>query len=111
MYEIFLGKDSLYYFRLKAGNGEIILKSEAYNTKQSCKDGIASVKRHAPYDSNYDRRNSTNGQYYFNLKANNNQIIGTSEVYSSAQARNTGIEACKRIAPTAPIKDLTQTQS
>ena len=35
-------------FRLKASNGEIIATSEAYNSKQSCQNGIASVKANAP---------------------------------------------------------------
>lgn len=47
-----------YYYRLKAGNGEIILSGEGYTTKQSCLDGIASVKVNAPFDSRYDRKDS-----------------------------------------------------
>ena len=36
-----------YTFHLKAGNGETILTSEVYNSKQSCKNGIDSVVRNA----------------------------------------------------------------
>lgn len=36
------------YFVLKAPNGEIILTSEMYETKQGCEKGIASVKANAP---------------------------------------------------------------
>lgn len=94
-----------YYFRLKAGNGEIILASEGYTTKQNCQNGIASVKVHAPYDSNYQRKDGLSN-YTFNLKANNNEIIGRSENYTTKQARENGIEAVKRDAPRAPIEDL-----
>ncbi len=47
-FEIFKGKDGKYYFRLKAGNGEIIAQSEGYSSKQGAQDGIASVKMNAP---------------------------------------------------------------
>ncbi|MDO5655758.1 MAG: YegP family protein [Flavobacteriaceae bacterium] len=95
-----------YYFRLKAKNGEIILGSEGYTTKQNCQNGIASVKVHAPYDSNYERKDGI-GNYTFNLKANNGEIIGRSENYTTRQARENGIEAVKRDAPNAPTEDLT----
>lgn len=37
-----------YHFVLKAGNGEIIATSETYQSKDSCKNGIESVKKNAP---------------------------------------------------------------
>ena len=43
-FEIFQSeKTSKFYFRLKARNGEIILASEAYSSKQAAKNGINSV--------------------------------------------------------------------
>lgn len=47
-FEIFEDKAGKCRFRLKAGNGEVIAASEAYNSKDSCKNGIDSVKRNAP---------------------------------------------------------------
>ena len=41
-------KDGSPYFVLKAGNGEIIGKSEMYNSKAAMVNGIASVKTNAP---------------------------------------------------------------
>ncbi|MCC7568355.1 MAG: YegP family protein [Candidatus Methanofastidiosa archaeon] len=37
-----------YRFRLKASNGQIIASGQAYNTKESCLNGIESVKNNAP---------------------------------------------------------------
>jgi len=34
--------------RLKAGNGEVIAVGEAYESKDSCKNGIESIKKTAP---------------------------------------------------------------
>ena len=94
-----------YYYRLRSINGEIILNGEGYTSKQSCLNGIASVKVNAPYDSRYDRKDNLTS-YTFNLKAANNEIIGRSESYSSKQARENGIAAVKRDAPNAGIEDL-----
>jgi uncharacterized protein YegP (UPF0339 family) len=94
-----------YYYRLRSINGEIILNGEGYKSKQSCFDGIASVKVNAPIDSRYARKDAPN--YTFNLKAANGEIIGRSETYSTSSARENGISAVKRDAPGAPIEDLT----
>lgn len=51
MYELFEGKDSQWYWNLKAGNGEIIASSEGYTTKQAAKNGIRSVKENADSDT------------------------------------------------------------
>ena len=47
-FEIFQDAAGEYRFRLRAPNGEIIAHSEGYKSKDSCKNGIASVKENAP---------------------------------------------------------------
>ncbi len=97
--------DDQWMFNLKAGNGEIILTSERYTTKAACDNGIASVQANSPLEERYERREAKNGQPYFVLKAANHQIIGTSEMYSSNQARETGIASVKANGPTTRIED------
>ena len=96
-----------FQFNLKAINGQVILSSEGYSTKENCKNGIQSVKSHAPHDVYYDKRTSTNSKHYFNLKASNGQVIGTSEMYESSVGRDMGIASVKTTAPTATVEDLT----
>jgi len=96
-----------FMFNLKAGNGQIILTSELYETKAAAENGIESVKTNAANDGRYDRRESKNGEPYFVLKAGNGQIIGKSEMYSSAAAMETGISSVKTNGPTAEIADNT----
>lgn len=108
-FELFNGRNSQFYFRLKASNAETILISEGYTTKQNCRNGISSVKANSPFDSNYARLTASNGQYYFNLKSGQNgQVIGTSETYVSRQGRDNGRESVKRNAPVASVLDMTQ---
>ena len=46
-FEIYKDKSGEFRFRLKAKNGEIIAASEGYVKKDSCKKGIASVRKNA----------------------------------------------------------------
>ena len=101
------GKDGQHYFALKAGNGETILSSEGYKSRSSCMNGIESVKKNAPDDDRYERKESNSGKPMFNLKASNGQVIGTSQMYSSASARDGGIESVKKNAPGASVDDQT----
>ena len=102
-----LRKNGEYQFDLKATIGQVILSSEGYTTKAACLNGIASVKKNAPEDGRYERKEAKNGAPYFNLKAGNGQVIGTSEMYSSEAARDNGIESVKKNAPEAEIVDET----
>lgn len=45
---IFFDAAKKYRFRLVAPNGEIIAVSEAYESRQSCDNGIDSVRKNAP---------------------------------------------------------------
>lgn len=47
-FEVYQDKAGEYRFRLKAKNGEVIATSEGYTTKDSCFNGIESVKKNAP---------------------------------------------------------------
>jgi uncharacterized protein YegP (UPF0339 family) len=47
-FEIYKGAAGKFRFRLKAPNGETIASGEAYESKDGCKNGIASIKENAP---------------------------------------------------------------
>lgn len=106
-FELYEDKAGEYRFRLKAGNGEIILASEGYKQKASAENGIASVRKNAPLDERYERKATSSGKPMFNLKASNGQVIGTSESYSSEAARENGIGSVKKNAPGASLDDQT----
>lgn len=91
-------------FRLRGNNNETLLSSERYTARAGAENGIQSVRANAPLDEQYNRKTSVLGQPYFVLRAANNQILGTSEMYTSTQAMETGIAAVKRVAPGAPVR-------
>ena len=106
-YELSKAKDGQYRFVLKAGNGEVILTSELYKAKASAENGIASVQNNSPDEARYEKLTAKNEKPYFNLKAANHQIIGTSQFYASEQSRDKGIESVKTNGSSTTIKDLT----
>ena len=106
-FQIYIGADDQFYFKLKAANGEVILGSEGYTAKSSCQNGIASVKTNAKLDQRFLRKTASNGQFYFTLAAANNEPIGNSEMYGTEGSRKKGIEAVKKTAPDADIEDIT----
>ena len=107
-------------FDLKAGNGEIILSSEVYNSKRACLKGVASVTRNAPIApvedqtvEGYKKEKCPKfeiyadkaGEFRFRLKATNGQIIGVSEGYKAMASCVNGIESVKKNAAEGKIED------
>ncbi len=82
-FELSKSSDGQFRFVLKAGNGETILTSELYKVIDSAKNGIASVQSNCGNDARYEKKESKNGKHFFNLKAANHQVIGTSQMYGS----------------------------
>jgi uncharacterized protein YegP (UPF0339 family) len=105
-FEIYKDKAGEYRFRLKASNGQNILASEGYKAKSSCQNGIESVQKNAADDARYERKETKAGKFSFNLKAGNNQIIGTSQSYETEASRDNGIESIKKHAPDAAVEDI-----
>jgi len=106
-YELKTAKNGKFHFNLKAGNGQIILSSEMYESKSAAENGIESVRKNSPDDGRYDRKTSANGKFHFNLKAGNGQVIGSSEMYESKPAMENGVESVKKNGPTAVVDDQT----
>ncbi|QCT22512.1 DUF1508 domain-containing protein [Jejubacter calystegiae] len=106
-FELSKSSNDQFRFVLKAGNGEIILTSELYTTKSAAENGIKSVQINSPQDERYEKKEASNGKLFFNLKAANHQVIGTSQMYASPQSRETGIASVKSNGSSEKIKDLT----
>ena len=106
-YELKKGSSGKFSFVLKAGNHEVILSSQSYDTKSGAEGGIASVQKNGADAKNFEKKTSSSSQPYFSLKASNGQIIGSSEMYSSEAARDNGIASVQTNSPSTTIKDLT----
>lgn len=113
-FELSKSSDGQFHFVLKADNAETLLTSELYhakgsaeNAKGSAENGIASVQSNCGADERYDKKVASNGKPYFNLKAVNHQVIGTSQMYASADSRDAGVASVKSNGTTTTVKDKT----
>jgi uncharacterized protein YegP (UPF0339 family) len=100
-FQVKTGKDGQLYFNLTAKNGQIILSGEGYKSKDSCENGIASVKKNSQDDSRFERKTAKDGQLFFVLKAANGLEIGKSEMYKSKESLENGVKSVMTNAPLA----------
>ena len=104
-YQLSNSSDGPFHFVLKAENMQTILTSQLYTEKSSARNGIAAVQSSCTDDDNYERMDSKNDKFYFNLKSPNHQVIGTSQMYTTAQSRDKGIESVKTNGTCETIND------
>lgn len=78
--------------------GKLILKSENYKQRSSAVNGIESVRKNSQVDKRYELKESSNGKYFFNVKATNGQIVGTSTMFNTIKDRDDAIAYLKENA-------------
>lgn len=89
-FETFVGQDGQHYFNLVAGNGENVLRSEGYTSTTGMNNGIASVMQNGVDPQSFEMLQASDGEWYFNVVAPNNEIIGTSELYTTKTGATRG---------------------
>lgn len=102
-YTISKSTNDKFMFNLKAANNEVILTSQLYEQKQSALTGIASVQANGTDAKNFELKTSAANEPYFVLKAQNGEIIGKSQMYSSTTAAQGGIASVQANAPSTEI--------
>lgn len=104
-YEVASNDKGQFSFVLKAGNAQVILRSQQYDTKASALNGVASVQANSALDERFELKTASDGRPFFNLKAGNGQVVGTSQMYASEATRQTGIDSVKANGPSADVRD------
>lgn len=88
------------------GEGKSVVKSENYKAKKSALNGIESVKKNCQDDKRYEMKESKNGKFFFNVKASNGQVVGTSMLFASEADRSAAITELKSDAPAAAVEGV-----
>ena len=96
-FETFQGLDGKHYFNLMAHNGENVLRSQGYVASGSAEGGIDSVLANGFDKRNFEVNVANNGEYYFNLKARNGEVIGTSELYATQESAERGARTVRSL--------------
>jgi uncharacterized protein len=92
-FETFTGRDGKVYFHLLAGNGEKMLRSEAYASGAAAVNAISVMQAGVTYEL----RTAKSGEVYFVTKSANGAILGTSETYATKSNAERAIETTKKI--------------
>lgn len=104
-YELKPSTGDKWMFNLKAGNHQVILTSQIYESKQGAMEGIHSVQVNGKSDASFERKDASSGEPYFSLKAKNGQIIGKSQMYASEAARDAGIASVMENSPSTTVNE------
>lgn len=102
-FECYQDKKGEFRFRLKAGNGEIILTSQGYKDKRGCSNGIESVRKNSAIPDRFEKKTTDSGKFHFNLTSSNGQVVGTSQTYQSESGCSNGIKSVANTAPGAAV--------
>jgi len=91
-----------YSFSFVNDEGKALVRSQNYASKSSAQNGAESVKKNCMNDDRYELKEAKNGSFFFNIKASNGQIVGTSMMFASLADRNSAVSQLKNKAQNAP---------
>jgi uncharacterized protein YegP (UPF0339 family) len=107
-FETFKGLDGKEYFNFMAGNGEGVLRSEGYSSTAARETGINSLLANGIDAHQYALLQASNGEWYFNVKAANGEILGTSEFYPTKSNAERGARTVQALVREARKELRTQ---
>ncbi|MCX5747783.1 MAG: YegP family protein [Proteobacteria bacterium] len=89
-----------FHFNMFAKNGQIVVSSESYTTEAAAYNGAFAVQAEGQAASAYTvKANAAGTGFYFTVKANNGQIIGTSQQYTTRASAETAVTATMTLMP------------
>lgn len=103
-YEVYTD-GTAHYFTLKASNGEVLIKSEAYSSKDSVLLAVEAIKRNAEVGT-ISVRQDKHGLYQFVLIAKNHRTLVMSANYSTEKRAQSASESFKRFATSSPVVEI-----
>ncbi len=96
--------EEMYFFELRASNGEKLLSSEEYTSYNGAIRGIETHKANI-LKGNFKITLSKKGDYIFKLLSGKNTLLCMGEKYPSKARCESAIESAKRFAETAVIDE------
>ena len=100
-------EDEMYFFELRASNGEKLLSSEEYTSYNGVLKGIETHKANIE-KGNFRITLSKKGDYIFKLLSGKNTLLCTGANYPTKMRCESAVESTKRFAKTAVIDETVQ---
>lgn len=101
--EVSQGESGKWHFNVHAKNGEIVLSSEHYVNASGAYNGAFAVQAEAQNDASFTVLQNAARGFYFTVKAQNGEIVGVSQQYTTKQAAEDGVASLKKLLPSITI--------
>lgn len=89
------GATNQFRFNIYSANGQVVLSSESYTTEAAAWNGAFAVQDAATTDANFTVKTATDGRFYFTLTADNGQVVGVSQMYTTKASAQSGVASVK----------------
>ena len=91
--QIDAGASNQFRFNIFASNGQIVLSSESYTTEAAAWNGAFAVQDASLAPTNFAILTASDGRFYFTLTADNGQVVGISQMYTTQLSAQAGIKS------------------
>lgn len=81
-----------FFWHIKADNGEIVLRSQMYAAEGAAIMDLVSVCVYGGVKANYELKSTKNGEFHFHINAQRNEIVGTSQTFTTLSDGKKGID-------------------
>jgi uncharacterized protein YegP (UPF0339 family) len=92
-----LASDAGFRFNLHARNGVVVLSSESYTTKAAAWNGAFAIQDAAALEGSFEIKTATDNRFYFTLTAQNGQVVGVSQLYTTRESAQAGIASVQSL--------------
>ena len=101
--EVLVGASGQFRFNVYAKNGKIILSSEQYTTEAAAYNGAFAVQTEGQNASAYTLNTNSAGGFYFTVKAQNGEIVGVSQQYTTKAAAESSMASLQSLLKTLVV--------
>jgi len=104
-YQLVKEDEKSYFIKLVASNGQVLLVSQSYASKQSAINGLEAIQN-AISNQNFTISKDKQNRYQFNLYSNNKQLLVSGETYPVKQSCLSAIQSVLRFAEKAKFVEV-----
>ncbi len=101
--EVRQGETGQWRFTVHAKNGQIVLSSEQYSSEAAAVNGAVAVQTVGTDAAAYTLQQNAAKGWYFTVKADNGQIVGVSQQYTTKSSAQSAINSLKSFLPDVQI--------
>jgi uncharacterized protein len=102
--EVAAGETGKFHFNIHAANGQIVLTSESYTTEAAAYNGAFAVQADGVLATAYAvKQNLSANGFFFTVTAQNGEVIGTSQQYTTKESALDGMAALQKLLPSIAV--------